>query len=183
MLLAEESHHGIHHGNLTAHQALCLLWFKMIVWSQVLHSIYPLDDLVFLSQNYHHNHHDLREGFKYHIVFETFPNGTCRHCLILTINSSFLVCKSKREKFFPLRNTWTEVFGDQVALSEQTLFGSFGTYLGYHSREGELEVIVGRLQKLNMIYQTVSNNSLNVQLKTSDTIHAKGVHKNLIKSS
>ena len=102
MLLAEESHHRIHHGNLTAHQALCLLWFKMIVWSQVLHSIYPLDDLVFLSQNYHHNHHDLREGFKYQIVFETFPNGPCRHCLILTINSSFLVCKSKREKFFPL---------------------------------------------------------------------------------
>ena len=141
MLLAEESHHRIHHGNLTAHQALCLLWFKMIVWSQVLHSIYPLDDLVFLLHNYHHNQHDLREGFKYHIVFETFPNGPCRHCLILTINSSFLVCKSKREKFFSplsLRNTWTEVFGDQVALSEQTLFGSFGTYLGYHSREGEL---------------------------------------------
>ena len=75
------------------------------------------------------------------------------------------------------------MFGDQVALSEQTLFGSFGTYLGYHSREGELEVIVGRLQKLNMNYQTASNNSLNVQLKTSDSIHAKDVHTNLMKSS
>ena len=41
----------------------------------------------------------------------------------------------------------------------------------------------GQLHKLNMIYQTVSNNSLNGQLKTSDSIHATDIYTNLMKSS
>ena len=91
--------------------------------------------------------------------------------------------KVKEKSSFPLSPS--ETLGQRCLGTKSHSQNKRYLYLSEHnhSREGEVEVVFGQLHKLNMIYQTVSNNSLNGQLKTSDSIHATDVYTNLMKSS